>query len=453
MKLKINAISASFILMFLFSCGNGTGEYADLIIEGKIFTAETDSSYASAVAVKNGKIIALDENALSERGENTTVIETEGLVLPGFVDCHSHGAAGLRLAQLAKAHGDSLCNGKNPFEKYETTDAAMRELIFSYQKLLAANGITSYCDACTNLKGFDIVKLYETLDKEGKIYIHTYGMYKVSPDRLSEIDSVSSMSTAFKGGNFELNTLKVYLDRQPYLSEEEENFTEDDIIPSRRLSRIINSANTGGLSVCAHAFGADAMKNFAEYVSIKSTENSRNSLVHLMSVDENCMDAIYGSRVSAIVNPFFFAKDSTVSGENHDRLYPVRDLIDKQVHVAIGIDFPSSQSLRFIDAIYYLAARKHPGMPDSTVLSASQRTSVATALRCATAEGAYVLGKENRCGTITIGKDADMVILDKDITNCPTDEIPKAEVLYTFIAGKTLFHRSDSVRQGTEPLL
>lgn len=465
----IYAIIAASLTLFLASCSSGsTRTYADLVIEGRIFTAENDSSYATAIAVKNGKIIALDEDALNEKGEGTNVIKTEGLVLPGFIDCHSHGAAGLRLGQLVKmSERESITDGTNPFHKEDSSDSLKIEMIMSYQKMMAANGITAFQDACTNFENFDLVNLYEQLDNEGKIYIHTFGSYKINLENISDIDSISSLSTAFKGGNFELNTIKVYLDRQPFAdisddgddfeesdTEKRPCFTADDIIPSRKLSKIISSANNGNLNVAAHAFTPDAVKTFAEYASIKASDKSRNSLIHINSIDDKCIDAITGSTVAVIVNPFWFSTQTmkmdssltALNAQNPERVYPLKDFIDKNVPAAVGIDYPSSQSLSFAKAIYHMVARKHPGAPDSTSLSSCQAISAATAIRCATAGGAYMLGKENSYGTLSIGKEADIVILDKDIISCTTEEIPSAEVLYTIIAGKVLFQRSDPVR-------
>ena len=44
-------------------------------------------------------------------------------------------------------------------------------------------------------------------------------------------------------------------------------------------------------------------------------------------------------------------------------------------------------------------------------------------------------------GTITPGKLADLVVLSKDILTVPTAEIPEAEVLFTFVGGKTVYRK------------
>ena len=73
---------------------------ADLILHsGKIVTVDAAFSIAEAVAVKNGRIVAVGLTAdilARERGSNTQVIDLEGqTVLPGLTDTHTHplGAA------------------------------------------------------------------------------------------------------------------------------------------------------------------------------------------------------------------------------------------------------------------------------------------------------------------------------------------------------------------------
>jgi len=68
-----------------------------IVVHAKVYTANSNQPWAEAVAVRDGKILAVGDEATVEklRGEGTKVIEGGGhLVLPGFVDCHIHFLAG-----------------------------------------------------------------------------------------------------------------------------------------------------------------------------------------------------------------------------------------------------------------------------------------------------------------------------------------------------------------------
>ena len=67
-------------------------EPVDLLLRnGKVFTADQLLSTYSAVAVRDGRIVALGWDELTERYRATRTIDLDGrLVLPGFVDTHIH---------------------------------------------------------------------------------------------------------------------------------------------------------------------------------------------------------------------------------------------------------------------------------------------------------------------------------------------------------------------------
>lgn len=74
--------------------GDGAGESADLVIHnGKIATLDPDERIAEAVAVKDGRILAIGRNSeIQALGEKTTqIIDAKGrLVTPGLIDGHAH---------------------------------------------------------------------------------------------------------------------------------------------------------------------------------------------------------------------------------------------------------------------------------------------------------------------------------------------------------------------------
>lgn len=74
------------------------GLMADLVLfNGKIFTVDAAMPWATAVAIRDGKFVAVgkDEEIKKLVGKNTEVIDLQGkLVLPGFNDAHLHFASG-----------------------------------------------------------------------------------------------------------------------------------------------------------------------------------------------------------------------------------------------------------------------------------------------------------------------------------------------------------------------
>ena len=76
-----------------------------------------------------------------------------------------------------------------------------------------------------------------------------------------------------------------------------------------------------------------------------------------------------------------------------------------------------------------------------------QRMSRMEALKSYTWNAAYAAFEEDSRGSLKVGKYADLIVLSKDITTIPEDDIPTAQVMYTVVGGKVRYQRED--RPGT----
>ena len=109
---------------------------ADLIVYGKIYTADSKRSLAQAMAVADGKIIYVGDRAGAERyaGENTQVIEHDkGLVIPGMTEGHAHISSTTEIV-----YGVSLAN-KESIDDYVT---AIKDYMASHpdEKVVSGSG-------------------------------------------------------------------------------------------------------------------------------------------------------------------------------------------------------------------------------------------------------------------------------------------------------------------------
>ena len=72
----------------------------------------------------------------------------------------------------------------------------------------------------------------------------------------------------------------------------------------------------------------------------------------------------------------------------------------------------------------------------------NQKVSVDEALRIATLNGAYASSEEAIKGSISIGKLADFVILEKDPHDVDPNQIKDIKVVRTVVGGKTMYPKS-----------
>lgn len=86
---------------------------------------------------------------------------------------------------------------------------------------------------------------------------------------------------------------------------------------------------------------------------------------------------------------------------------------------------------------YYAAVTRR--VSNGSIFYGHQKMSRMEALRSYTIQNAFAAFEENIKGTISIGKLADIVVLTKDITKVPEEEIKQAKVAYTIIGGKVAY--------------
>jgi len=133
-------------------------DYADLVlINGKVHTMESSNPFVEAIAIKNGKIIKVGKNEVIKKyiGKNTKVIDCKNkLVLPGFIDNHTHFVYGgfqiqginLRVAKsrsefvniikdfAKKNSGQWITGGDWDHEAWEDSNLPNKEMIDSCTK-------------------------------------------------------------------------------------------------------------------------------------------------------------------------------------------------------------------------------------------------------------------------------------------------------------------------------
>lgn len=97
---KLLRIVATIAVLLTFHGLNAADEIvtADLVLfNGRVFTVEKSLPWAEAIAVRDGKFIAVGTNAEVKKliGKDTQTLDLQGkLVLPGFNDAHLHFASG-----------------------------------------------------------------------------------------------------------------------------------------------------------------------------------------------------------------------------------------------------------------------------------------------------------------------------------------------------------------------
>jgi predicted amidohydrolase YtcJ len=123
--------------------------------------------------------------------------------------------------------------------------------------------------------------------------------------------------------------------------------------------------------------------------------------------------------------------------ERSEACYPMRTWVDEGHNPSASSDAPVSTVNPFVN-LYTMITRK---TVRGTVIGADQCLSVAEAVHCYTAAGAYTQFAEARRGTLEMGQFADLAILSRDIFDAAPEDILDTKAGLTLRGGTILFDR------------
>ncbi|MCC6383576.1 MAG: amidohydrolase family protein, partial [Bacteroidia bacterium] len=196
----------------------------------------------------------------------------------------------------------------------------------------------------------------------------------------------------------------------------------------------------------AHCIGDSANRTMLKIFGnvLKGKNNNRWRIEHCQVISPDDFRLFYDYSIIPSVQPTHATSDmywaeSRLGRERIKTAYAYRQLLKQSGRIANGSDFPVESInplLGFYAAISRTDRNGYPpgGFQIENALTREQ------ALKGMTIWAAYSIFAENEKGSLEAGKNADLVILDKDIMTCPVNEIPVAKVKQTIISGKTVFN-------------
>jgi predicted amidohydrolase YtcJ len=151
------------------------------------------------------------------------------------------------------------------------------------------------------------------------------------------------------------------------------------------------------------------------------------------------LDVIPAMQPTHATSDMYWAEDR-IGPERIRFAYAWRSLVDSGARMAFGSDFPVEEVNPMLGLYAAVTRQDLEGWPAGGWYP-GEGVSRAEALRGFTLDAAYAGFMEERVGSLTAGKRADFVVLDRDIMQVPVAEIPRARVLETWLDGELVFRR------------
>ncbi len=170
-------------------------------------------------------------------------------------------------------------------------------------------------------------------------------------------------------------------------------------------------------------------------------EDLRPVMVHAQTVREDQLDRMkeIGMIPTYFLDHVYYWGDwhyeSVLGPERAERISPIRSTIDRGMNYTMHQDSPVVNP----NALFAVHNAVNRITKNGRLLGADQRLTVEEALKGVTINGAYQIFEEDKKGSITEGKVADLVILGENPLTTASDKLKDIPVLETIKEGKTIY--------------
>ncbi len=336
-----------------------------------------------------------------------------------------------------------------------------------------AAGLTSICDRDARERDLE---LYAVLRKQNALTVRLGASYHIDTTGPIEIIQENIRAVAkhplFVGRDPVLRVLgvKTYLDggmltgsaylREPWGVSQMYGISDPQyrgtlFVPQERLTVMVRTAVESGLQFTAHTVGDGAvqalLEAYGEVSKSTSIRQTRPCISHANFQSAEAVSKFAELGVAADIQPAWLYLDTRtlVKHFGYERLrwfQPLKSLTEKGVTVGGGSDHmqkigsmrsinPYNPFLGLQTAITRRARWYEGDLHPEESLTREQ------AIRFYTINNAYLLFLDQEVGSLEAGKLADLIVIDRDILNCPVEDIVQTQVLRTYVDGRLVYRK------------
>lgn len=323
-------------------------------------------------------------------------------------------------------------------------------------RMLNGYGITSIQDASVDE---DALRTYQALDESGELTLKVEASQWWERDEgLEQIAGMTARREKYSKGHLRANTVKLMLDGvmenytavmlEPYLIPGEVRGIP--MLDPEFLKQVVTDIDAAGFQAHFHAIGDGAVRQSLDAVEAARKTNgpgdNRHHISHLELIDPQDIPRFGELDVVANFQPLWAYADDYITkltipfiGEKRARwLYPISSVLQNGGIIAFGSDWSVSSANPFY-GIEVAVTRKDPDSGDAEVLIPEERILLEDAIAAFTINAAYTNHLDEQTGSIEIGKQADLVVLDQNLFEIAPEAISATKVLLTLFEGKLVY--------------
>ncbi|MGJ7548616.1 amidohydrolase [Pseudomonas alloputida] len=344
----------------------------------------------------------------------------------------------------------------------ETLMSAGRRALDYYKQL----GITGWMDPLANERpGADVkndslgvLPIYKRLSEHGELTAHVAALLmadsKARPADLDQLDKVREQFLDVH--NLTLPGIKVFADGvaeapaqtaamlDPYGNSGQHG---ELLLDPQHFGELVSAADARGWLVHVHAIGDRAVRealNGIEQARRQRNSGIAHSITHLQMVNPKEYARFKQLDVIAAMQLYWASADASnmdlvkpyVNAMAFLHTFPARSLVKNGATISGASDWPITTPEPW-KAIYQAISRKGP----KGVLNADEAIDRQVMFQAYTLNAARAMRLEQQVGSLKVGKQADMIVLDRDVLSVDPESLRDTQVLQTWFAGQQIYAR------------
>lgn len=330
-------------------------------------------------------------------------------------------------------------------------------------------GITAWMDPAANAapgepvfaltpteKTVGVLPVYKALSQTGGMTAHVAALLVANPKSVpADLDTLDKVRQQFQGiPNLTLPGIKIFADGvieypaqsaamiDPYTNSQKQG---ELLIDPKHFGELVSAIDQRGWRVHIHAIGDRAVRESLN--GIAQARKARqsgvtHSITHLQMVNPKEFARFKPLHVIASMQLLWASADDYtldmikpyVSALAFRYQYPAHSLLKQGATIAGASDWPVSSPNPW-NAMAQAITRKGP----LGVLNADERIDRETMFYAYTLNAARTIGLEKQIGSLSPGKQADFIVLDRDVFSVDDKALHDTQVLQTWFAGREVY--------------
>ncbi|MGH7699289.1 MAG: amidohydrolase [Gemmatimonadales bacterium] len=317
-------------------------------------------------------------------------------------------------------------------------------------------GLTGIHDAGV---GPETIEVYEELARSGRYHLRNYVMVRADDETLERFFRRGPQSGLF-GGRLWIRAVKITADGalgsrgaallEPYADDPDN--TGLLTTPPERIRRVAVRALQSGFQLNVHAIGDRAnrvvLDQFEAALREVPVADHRFRIEHAQILHDRDiprfaeLDVIPSMQGSHQTSDMYWVP-ARLGASRSRGAYAWRSLLNTGVVIPNGSDFPVEAVNPLISFHAFVTRQDGDNFPPGGWFPA-QRTTREEALLSMTLWPAHAAFMEQETGSLTAGKYADFVVLDRDVMTCAPEDILGTTVVMTVLGGRVVYRNQST---------